>query len=123
MSQKLAIKKAFYKTTDALFEDILEISKNNDNHKKLKYYYNQYSLVKEINSKIIIDSFIISVYPFKEQIENRNEEFFTSNEFIKDTVDSNDFNFAISLKIMWKTNLSEENKKIRFIYDFKGKML
>lgn len=116
MSNKSAIKKAFYKTTDALFDDILKISKNNDNYKKLKSYYNQYSLVKDMNSKVIIDSFIFSVYPFKEQIENRNEEFFTSNEFIKDTVDTNDFNFAVSLKTMWKTNLIEENKKI--IWDY-----
>ena len=116
MAQKSAIKKAFYKTTDALFEDILKISENHDNFKKLRSYYNQYSLVKDINSKIIIDSFVISVYPFKEQIQNRNEDFFTSNEFIKDTVDSNDFNFAVSLKTMWKTNLSEENKKI--IWDY-----
>lgn len=116
MANKSAIKKAFYKTTDALFDDILKISENNDNYKKLKSYYNQYSLVKDMNSKIIIDSFVLSVYPFKEQIENRNEEFFTSNEFIKDTVDTDDFNFAVSLKTMWKTNLSEENKKI--IWDY-----
>lgn len=116
MANKFAIKKAFYKTTDALFDDILKISENNDNYKKLKSYYNQYSLVKDMNSKVIIDSFILSVYPFKEQIENRNEEFFTSNEFIKDTVDTNDFNFAVSLKTMWKTNLIEENKKI--IWDY-----
>ena len=117
MANKSAIKKAFYKTTDALFDDILKISENNDNYKKLRSYYNQYSLVKDMNSKFIIDSFILSVYPFKEQIENRNEDFFTSNEFIKDAVvDTNDFNFAISLKTMWKTNLSDENKKI--IWDY-----
>jgi len=117
MANKSAIKKAFYKTTDALFDDILKISENNDNYKKLRSYYNQYSLVKDMNSKFIIDSFILSVYPFKEQIENRNEDFFTSNEFIKDAVvDTNDFNFAVSLKTMWKTNLSDENKKI--IWDY-----
>jgi hypothetical protein len=117
MANKSAIKKAFYKTTDALFDDILKISKNNDNYKKLRSYYNQYSLVKDMNSKFIIDSFVLSVYPFKEQIENRNEEFFTSNEFIKDAVvDTSDFNFAVSLKKMWKTNLSDENKKI--IWDY-----
>lgn len=61
----------------------------------------------------VLQSFIETVYPFKEHIMSKNEDFFLGDE-ISDKKDY--LSEALHLSDLWKNKLSENNKEIIWKY-------
>ena len=61
----------------------------------------------------VLTSFIETVYPFKEHIMNKNEDFFLGDE----VSDKKDYlSEALHLEDLWKNKLSDENKEVVWKY-------
>jgi hypothetical protein len=58
----------------------------------------------------LIHTFICKVLPYKNEIDNGNEDFFVNKSFSDDTDDSNVMNSIFELKSLWK-KLNNNNKK------------
>jgi len=67
-----------------------------------------------MNKKLLLESFIQYVYPFKDQIMNKDEDFFLQGDNVG--VDQDYMSHAIHLKDLWQTKLRPENKEVVWKY-------
>jgi hypothetical protein len=80
--------------------------------KDIKVFKSQLSVLEMMDPSKIIKSFVEFVYPYKEHILKKNEDFFLGNLEIEDDYLSE----SIHLKDLWKSKLSDENKEIVWKY-------
>ena len=93
----------------------------------IKIFREKYYLAKSANPKMIILIFLKYIYPYKEQILERNENFFlsdsltdniTNNKDIQNELGTdNDFILtkALNLKTLW-TKMNEQHKETLWTY-------
>jgi len=75
-------------------------------------------LLKSFNSNIVIEYFIQFIYPLKDQIIIKNEDFFLNGggqEDIQET-DTHGLNLRNNIRTLWISQMSEENKEIIWKY-------
>lgn len=66
-----------------------------------------------VNQRVVIDSFIKYVYPFKDQIQKKDEHFFLK----PGNVGEDDYiSEALQLRELWKNELRPENKDMLWKY-------
>ena len=76
----------------------------------LKNYYMAVSNLIKVNPRLVLNYFVYYVYPYKELIINKNEEFFLGEDYYKDKLSKeNSLIHATRLKKLWK-NMDQEIK-------------
>jgi hypothetical protein len=109
MSKTRTIKK-FNKMIDNFLSELHTILPN---EKDIVIFQSQLSVATMLNEKKILNSFVEFVYPYKNHILEKNEDFFMSDTI---DVDKDYLSDSIHLKELWKTKLSDENKEVVWKY-------
>lgn len=106
-------KQIFLKQFDNFIDELILISNNN---KEILLFYEQYKMLKSMNSKLIIESFIQYVYPHNKKIRERDEEFFLNGGGQDVLKDDASLHLRDTLSNLWKTELDENKKNIIWKY-------
>ena len=110
MEKNISFLTAFNNQIDNFLDDLITVCPEEKEFKMLK---NGISLVKKTNPRIILTQFIEMIFPYKEQILLRNEEFFIVKDFQEDFSNvSSDYISMITrkLKNIWESGVSESDK-------------
>ncbi len=111
----------FNMTISNLIDDLIIIC--GDKFKNLKIFKEQFKLLKKCNPRKIIEQFLINIQPYKEQIKNKNDDFFLKKNY-EEEVNKNvseesyieqSLDQILNLKEIWLT-LEEKNKEIIWSY-------
>ena len=125
----------FNNQIDALINSLLSIDKIKDD-KKIHLFQLKYQGIKTLDSKKPLECFLKYVYPYKEKIMAKDEDFFLGNkieervsemcqnlkeetdESIKDDSKDNEFvlHQALHIKNHWNHNLNENQKNTLWTY-------
>jgi hypothetical protein len=109
MSKRNNVKK-FNKIIDNFLSELHKILPT---EKDIIIFQSQLSVATMLNEKKILNSFIEFVYPHKNNILAKNEDFFLKDNI---DVDKDYLSDSIHLKDLWKTKLNKENKDIVWKY-------
>ena len=91
---------------------IVDLKKLYPNEKDINLFREKFKLVKFANPRIIIENFIVYVYPYKEFIMNKNEKYFIEEDnSINRECDKNEISLTkvINFKKLWEKT-SDKNK-------------
>lgn len=111
----------FNMTISNLIDDLIIIC--GDKFKNLKTFKEKFNLLKSCNPRKIIEQFLINIQPYKEQIKNKDDEFFLKKNY-EEEVNKNvseesyieqSLDQILNLKEIWVT-LEEKNKEIIWSY-------
>jgi hypothetical protein len=61
-------------------------------------YHRKFSIATKLNSGIALERFLVYALPLRDQILNRNEQFFTKEDHSNMVEDKDDFNEIMNLK-------------------------
>lgn len=111
----------FNMTITNLIDDLIIIC--GEKFSNLKMFKEQFNLLKKCNPRKIIEQFLINIQPYKEQIKERNDNFFLKKNYQEEVTKnvSEETNIEksldqiLNLKEIWIT-LEEKNKEI--IWDY-----
>jgi len=98
---------------DNFINELCTIFQNNG---EMLLFREKYNLVRGVNSNLVIEYFITYIYPFKKNIMNKEESFFLDGGGQEELKDKSGLKFRDSIKTLWITQLSEENKEIIWKY-------
>lgn len=99
------------KFNDQILNFLNELSALFPEDKTLKNVYHTVEFMKKTNPREIITQFKAHMYPYKQQILNRDESFFISNTFSDSVVQSSSIYEMIRIKSIWTSNRLTENDK------------
>lgn len=100
----------FNKIVDKFLDELHTILPN---EKDIVIFQSQVGVATMVDKEKILKSFIQFVYPHKEHIINKNEEFFLGDEL---SIKKDYMADAIHLTDLWKNKLSPENKEVVWKY-------
>ena len=83
---------------------------------ELLLFREKYNLVKSANSKLILEYFVMYVYPFKTKILCKDENFFLDGGGQDEVKDKNGLNMRDNLKKLWLGEMSDDNKTVVWKY-------
>ena len=107
-------KKINYKRFNKLISTFLsDLKKTLPNEKKIKVVSSQVETLILLTPKKIFKICVKFVYPHKEQILNKNEQFFLEQKL---NVQKDYLSEALELKTLWTTKLSPQNKEVIWKY-------
>lgn len=105
----MSILTAFNTQVQNLIDDLKNLYPN---EKDINLFREKFKLVKFANPRIIIENFIVYVYPYKEFIMNKNEKYFIEEDnSINRECDKNEISLTkvINFKKLWEKT-SDKNK-------------
>ena len=105
----MSILTAFNTQVQNLIDDL---NKLYPNEKDINLFKEKFKLIKFANPRLIIENFIVYVYPYKEFIMNKNEIYFIEEDnSINRECDKNEISLTkvINFKKLWKKT-SDKNK-------------
>ena len=76
----------------------------------------KYNIIKSVNSNLIIEYFVIYIYPHKNKIEEKDESFFIEGGGQDEIKDTSGLKFRDNIKTLWINEMSDENKEIIWKY-------
>ena len=82
----------------------------------IKIFKEKFTLLKGINSQLIIDYLIKFIYPHKDKIMKEDEIFFVEGGGQEKINDTNGLNLRDNIRGLWVNEISNENKKIVWKY-------
>ena len=83
---------------------------------ELNIFKEKYFLLKKANSSIIIEYFILYIYPFKQNIINNEESFFLEGGGQDEIKGDSGLKFRDNIKKLWISDMSDENKDVVWKY-------
>jgi len=83
---------------------------------ELLLFREKYNLIRSANSKLILEYFVVYVYPFKAQILEKDENFFLDGGGQNELKDTSGLKFRDNIKKLWTSKMSDENKDIIWKY-------
>ena len=98
----------FINQTDNLVSELLYFCPNDKN---IKIYSEKFNIAKKIDPEKIFDRFLYYVYYYKEEIMNKNDDF-----FLKKSKNVEESYNILNLTEQWKTQLDDEQKDKIWIY-------
>ena len=75
-----------------------------------------YLLLKKANSSIIVQYFITYIYPFKQNIFNKEESFFLDGGGQEEIKGETGLKFRDNIKKLWLAEMNDENKEVVWKY-------
>jgi hypothetical protein len=109
----MSTKQVLLTQIDNFINELCTIFQNNG---EMLLFREKYNLVRGVNSNLVIEYFITYIYPFKKNIMNMEESFFLDGGGQEELKDKSGLKFRDSIKTLWITQLSEENKEIIWKY-------
>ena len=109
----MSIKQIFLQQTDNFINELCTIFPNNSD---ILLFREKYILIKMANSKLIIDYFVVYIYPFKTVINSQEESFFLDGGGQTELKDTSGLKFRDNIKSLWINQISNENKDIIWKY-------
>jgi hypothetical protein len=109
----MSIKQIFLQQTDNLINELCNIFSN---HNDILLFREKYNLIKSANSKLIVDYFVMYIYPFKQKIIDEDESFFLDGGGQDEIKDTSGLKFRDNIKNLWIGEMSNENKIIIWKY-------
>ena len=109
----MSVKSIFLKQIDNFIKELCIIFPNS---KDILLLSEKYSLIRNINSNLIIEYFISYIYPHKSTINNEDESFFLKGGGQDEIKDKSGLKFRDNIKTLWINEMSEENKEIIWKY-------
>lgn len=76
----------------------------------------KYSMIKSMNSKLVVEYIIQHIYPLKQMILDQNEDFFLSGGGQEEIKDSSGLRFRDNICKLWVSQMTDENKEIVWKY-------
>jgi hypothetical protein len=109
----MSIKQIFLQQTDNLINELCNIfPKHND----ILLFREKYNLIKSANSKLVVDYFVMYIYPFKQKIIDEDESFFLDGGGQDEIKDISGLKLRDNIKNLWIGEMSNENKIIIWKY-------
>lgn len=124
----------FNNQIDSLINSLLKIDKIKDDQ-KIHLFQLKYQGIKALDSKKPLECFLKYVYPYKDKIMSRDEDFFLGNkinervsemcqnlkeedEILKDESNNNEFvlHQALHIQNHWNNNLNDNQKNTIWTY-------
>jgi GTPase SAR1 family protein len=109
----MSTKQIFIQQTDNFINELCTIFSNNG---EILLFGEKYNLIRNANSKLIIEYFIQFVYPHKAQIMQQDENFFLNGGGQEEIKDTSGLKFRDNLTKLWIAEMSDENKEIIWKY-------
>jgi len=109
----MSTKQVLLTQIDNFINELCAIFQNNG---EMLLFREKYNMVRGVNSNLVIEYFITYIYPFKKNIMNKEESFFLDGGGQEELKDKSGLKFRDSIKTLWITQLSEENKEIIWKY-------
>ena len=82
----------------------------------LNIFKEKFQLLKKANSAIIVQYFITYIYPFKQNIFNKEESFFLDGGGQDEIKGDTGLKFRDNIKKLWLGEMSDENKEVVWKY-------
>ena len=76
----------------------------------------KYSMVKSMNSKLVIEYIVQHIYPLKQMILEQNEDFFLNGGGQEEIKDNTGLRFRDNICKLWVSQMTDENKEIVWKY-------
>jgi len=93
-----------------------ELDSTFPNNKDIMIFKEKYSMLKSINSQLILDYFIQFIYPHKKRIMEQDDNFFLEGGGQEELKDKNGLNMRDNLRDLWTNKMSDENKVVVWKY-------
>lgn len=114
MSTNLTI---FNNQIENLLKDLIAIFPDN---KDTRVGLEKFKLLRSLNSRKIHSLFMKFIYPHKEHIDLKNDDFFLNPDNIVELSEndrsSETFKKIFNMADLWKTNMTEKNKEVVWTY-------
>ena len=109
----MSITQIFLQQTDNFNNDLVNIFPNNGEILVLQQKYN---FIRSANSKLIIEYFIEFIFPYKEKIKNKDEDFFIEGGGQSEIKNKSGLKLKDNIKTLWLNQMSSDNKEIIWKY-------
>ena len=109
----MSIKQVFLQQIENFVTELATIFPTNGDILMLK---EKFFFIKGFNSNIIIEYIIEFIYPLKNQIVAKNEDFFLNGGGQEEIKDTSGLNLRNNIKNLWVSHMSDENKEIMWKY-------
>ena len=107
------IKQIFLQQTDNFINELCNIFPD---HGDILLFREKYNLVRNANSKLVIEYFVQYVYPHKQKIMDQDVTFFLEGGGQDEIKDTSGLKFRDNIKNLWVDHMSDENKEIVWKY-------
>ena len=105
------------KFNEQLLNFLQEMSNLYPDDKKLSNFYYTVELMKKTNPREIMNQFKLHVYPFKQQILEKDENFFLTDKFTDSIKSQSGISEILRIKQIWMDgNLSNHDKECIWNY-------
>ncbi len=109
----MSVKTTFLTQVDNFLNELCNVFPSNG---EIKLFYEKYQLIRGANSSLVLTYFIQFVYPHKQKIMDKDENFFLEGGGQEELKDSSGLRFRDNLKNLWTNGMSDENKQIVWKY-------
>jgi hypothetical protein len=109
----MSVKQVFIQQIDNFVNELCTIFSSS---KEILMFREKYNLVRYANSKLVVEYFIMYILPHKKKIIEQEESFFLEGGGQEEIKDNSGLKFRDSLKSLWISEISEENKEIIWKY-------
>lgn len=109
----MSVKQVFMQQFDNFVNELCTIFPNSN---EVLMFREKYNLIRYANSKLIVEYFIIYILPHKKKIINQEESFFLEGGGQEEIKDKSGLKFRDSIKSLWISEMSDENKEIIWKY-------
>lgn len=109
----MSIKQIFLQQIDNFINELSNLFPNDGD---IQLFSEKYNLIRSANSKLIIEYFVQFIYPFKNQIIDKDDQFFLGGGGQEELKDKSGLKFRDSIKKIWISEMSTDNKEIVWKY-------
>lgn len=113
MASLMQIRTVFIQQLDSFVEEIATLYPE---EKEIMLFAEKYKMVKGVNNKFIIESFVTYVLPFRNQIMSKDEDFFLNGGGQDALKDDYSTKLRDIIKNVWVHKMSDINKEIIWKY-------
>jgi hypothetical protein len=109
----MSVKQVLLQQIDNFMNELCTIFPENG---EIQLFGQKYNLIRNANSKMVIEYFVQFVYPHKTEIMNCNENFFLDGGGQEELKDNSGLKFRDNIRNLWIKEMSDENKEIIWKY-------
>jgi hypothetical protein len=109
----MSVKQVFIQQIDNFVNELCTIFPDSN---EILMFREKYNLIRYANSKLVVEYFIMYILPHKKKIINQEESFFLEGGGQEEIKDNSGLKFRDSIKSLWISEMSDENKEIIWKY-------
>jgi hypothetical protein len=109
----MSVKNILLQQIDNFINELTTIFPDNG---EIQLFGQKYYLIRNANSKMVIEYFVMFVYPHKTEIMSCNENFFLNGGGQEELKDTSGLKLRDNIRNLWIKEMSDENKEIIWKY-------